>query len=240
MTSLDPPDEPGDLYEARGDVPLASPIMQGDVFAHVSLPGLSEQPLAVAIVMHPCSMRAGDQLRPKITVAAVRPYQRLLDKDWRTGHVNVMPLPHLRNTDDWYAIDFREIATVPSVALSRRARIASSSRQGILLLQQRCAFHLTRLVVPLPNLYEVSLPVFTECELATDWVEAALDAQPGGDEDTTINEADKAFHAYLDEDDRRRRKRLQHSHLHSDLRRECRGEIARRYAASESDRPGRR
>ncbi len=47
-----------------------------------------------------------------------------------------------------------------------------------------------------------------------------------------INEADKAFHAYLDEDDRRRRKRLRQPHLHSDLRRECRREIARRYADS--------
>ncbi|MFN2418807.1 MAG: hypothetical protein ABR593_07785 [Candidatus Limnocylindria bacterium] len=53
---------------------------------------------------------------------------------------------------------------------------------------------------------------------------------PGGDEDATINEAEKAFHAYLDEDDRRRRTRLQQPHLHSDLRRECRREIARRYA----------
>jgi hypothetical protein len=168
------------------------------------------------------------------------PYQRLPDNDWRTGHVNVMPLPHLRNTDDWYAIDFREIATVPNVALSRRARIAACSRQGILLLQQRCAFHLTRLAVPLPNLHEVSLPIFTESELLTDWVEAALEATSDGDEDATINEADKAFHAYLDEDDRRRRKRLQQPHLHSDVRRECRREIDHRYTASEGDRPEQR
>lgn len=230
MTDLDAPDEPGDLYEARGDVPLASPIMQGDVFDHVAVPGLSEHPLTVAVVMHPCSMRSGAQLRSKITVAAVRSYQRLPDSDWRTGHVNVMPLPHLRNTDDWYAIDFREIATVSSVALSRRARVACCSQQGILLLQQRFTFHLTRLVVPLPNLHEVSLPIFTESELLTDWVEAALDATPGGDEEATINDADKAFHAYLDEDDRRQRTRLQQPHLHSDLRRECRREITHRYA----------
>ncbi len=165
MTDLEAPDDPGDLYEARGDVPLALPIMQGDVFDHVSVPGLFES-LTVAVVMHPCSMRAGAQLRPKITVAAVRPYQRLHDDDWRTGHTNVMPLPHLRNTDEWYAIDFREIATVPSAALSRQSRIAACSRQGILLLQQRCAFHLTRLAVPLPNLHEVSLSVFTEIRAA--------------------------------------------------------------------------
>ncbi|MFN2418808.1 MAG: hypothetical protein ABR593_07790 [Candidatus Limnocylindria bacterium] len=158
MTDLDAPDDPGELYEARGDVPLALPIMQGNVYDHVLVPGLSDQPLIVAVVMHPCSMRAGAQLRPKIIITAIRSYQRLRDDDW-TGHGNVMPLPHLRNTDDCYAIDFRELATVPSVALSRRARIAACSRQGILLLQQRCAFHLTRLAVPLPNLYDVALPV---------------------------------------------------------------------------------
>lgn len=231
MTDLDAPEDPGDLFEARGDVPLALPIMQGDVYSDISVPGLPEKPLAVAVVMHPCSMRAGAQLRPKITVAAVHPYQRLRDDDWRTGHVNVMPLPHLRNTADWYAIDFRDIATVPSGSLSRGSRIAACSRQGILLLQQRFAFHLTRLAVPLPNLHEVSLPVLTECELLTDWVEAAMDASPGGDQNATIDEADKAFHAYLDEDDRRRRKLLQQPHLHSDLRRECRREIGRRYTA---------
>lgn len=229
MTELDAPDNPDDLYAARGDVPLALPIMQGDVYANVSVPGLSEEPTTVAIVTHPCSMRAGAQLRPKTTIAAVRSYRRLRREDW-TGHVNVMPLPHLRDTKDWYAIDFRELATVPSVMLSRRARIAACSRQGILLLQQRYAFHLTRLAVPLPNLYEVALPVFTESELLTDWVEAALEATPGGDEDATIKQAEKAFHVYLDEDDRRRRNRFQHAHLHSDLRRECRREIARRYA----------
>lgn len=67
-------------------------------------------------------------------------------------------------------------------------------------------------------------------DVHTDWVEAALDVAPGGDDDATINEAEKAFHAYFDEDDRRRRMRLQQPHLHSDLRRECRREVARRYA----------
>lgn len=86
--------------------------------------------------------------------------------------------------------------------------------------------------MPLPNLHEVSLPIFSESELLTDWVEAALDATPEGDQEATINEADKAFHAHLDEDDRRRRKRLQQPHLHADLHRECRREICRRYAAS--------
>jgi hypothetical protein len=39
--------------------------MQGDAFDNILVPGLSDEPLTVAIVMHPCSMRAGAQLRPK-------------------------------------------------------------------------------------------------------------------------------------------------------------------------------
>lgn len=137
MTDLDAPDNPDSLYLARGDVSLALPVMQGDIYERVTVPGLSEAPLTVAIVMHPCSLRAGSMLRPKITVAAVRPYQRLSDGEWRTGHVNVMPLPHLHDTDDCYAADFRDVAAVPSTALTRTNRIAACSRQGILLLQQR-------------------------------------------------------------------------------------------------------
>ena len=231
MTELDAPDDPGDLYQARGEIPIALPIMQGDVYEGVAVPGLAAEPLTVAIVMHPCSMRAGANLRPKITVAAVTPYQRLRDEDWRTGHVNVMPLPALRQTAHWYAIDFREVAAVPNEVLSLRSRIAACSQQGMLLLQQRYAFHLTRLAVPLANLNQVSLPVFTESELMTDWVEAALDAAADG-ADATVAEAERAFHAYLDEDDRRRRKRLQQPHLHADLRRECRREIAARYPSA--------
>ncbi len=65
MTDLDAPDDPDDLYLARGDVTIALPIMQGDVYDGVTVPGLSEEPLTVAIVMHPCSMRAGAHLRAK-------------------------------------------------------------------------------------------------------------------------------------------------------------------------------
>ncbi len=231
MSELDAPDDPDALYQARGDVPISLPIMQGDVYAGITVPGLADELTTVAIVMHPCSVRAGASLRPKITVAAVTRYQRLRDAEWRTGHVNVMPLPGLRQTADWYAIDFREVAAVPNGVLSPRSRIAACSQQGILLLQQRYAFHLTRLVVPLANLNEVSQPVFTESELLTDWVDAALDVAADG-ADATVAEAERAFHAYLDEDDRRRRKRLQQPHLHADLRRECRREIAARYPSA--------
>lgn len=81
MTDLDAPADSGDLYQARGEVPIALSIMQGDVYEGVVVPGLAEEPMTVAIVMHPCSMRAGANLRPKITVAAVTPYQRLRDAD---------------------------------------------------------------------------------------------------------------------------------------------------------------
>ncbi len=146
-----------------------------------------------------------------------------------------MPLPGLRQTADWHAIDFREVAAIPSTVLSRRSRVAACSRQGILLLQQRFAFHLTRLAVPLANLHEVSLPVFTESELLTDWGEAALDATWSADDEATVAEAEVAFHAYLDEDGQRRRNRLQQAHLHADLRRECRREIASRYPLESTD-----
>jgi len=130
MTHLDAPEASDDLYHARGEVTIALPIMQGDVYEGIVVPGLADEPTTVAIVMHPCSMRAGANLRQKITVAAVKPYQLLRDEDWHTGHVNVMPLPALRQNADGYAIDFRDVAAVPSSVLSLRSRIAACSQQA--------------------------------------------------------------------------------------------------------------
>ena len=131
VTDLDGPEQPGDLYQARGDVPLALPIMQGDVYGDVSVPGLSDKALTVAVVMTqvrcwPAPSCARKSPSPPSTL--ISGYVMMTGE---AGHVNVMPLPQLWNTADWYAIDFRDIAAIPSGSLSRRSRIAACSRQGI-------------------------------------------------------------------------------------------------------------
>ena len=60
--------EPDALYDERADVSRARPLLQGDVFDDVVLPGFGEEPRRVQIVAHPCAMRTGATLTPRITV----------------------------------------------------------------------------------------------------------------------------------------------------------------------------
>jgi hypothetical protein len=70
------PIEQDALYNERTDVSRARPLLQGDVFASVVLPGLGEVAMKVQIVAHPCAMRRGTDLAPRVTVAPVEPYRR--------------------------------------------------------------------------------------------------------------------------------------------------------------------
>src|SRR6266487_1354361 len=125
-----------DLYEARGVVPLARPITQGDIFRNVDIPGFDQQPPAVMITQHPCSMRRGSELRARLSVAAVRPGQKINDGDWQ-GYVWAMLLPNmLGNGQDYYA-DFRDIGSVKTVDLGRSARIVALTNYGVHVLHQR-------------------------------------------------------------------------------------------------------
>ena len=233
LTDMEPMETPPSnerLYEARGEVPIARPITQGDVFGAVTVAGLATRPVDVMIVQHPCSMRSGTALRSKLTVVLVE--QRSMGSGGWAGNVNFMPLPELRAPQDArpYLADLRNLATVDSSALAREVRIAALSNYGILILQQRQAFYLTRVAVQLSTLAQAFEPVSTELELQYDWVEAAMGA---AEEDCEfqgiIHNAEAQFGLYLDENDRRRRKALNDPAARTDVRREIRQEIAARY-----------
>lgn len=59
--------EPDALYDERADVSRARPLLQGDVFDDVILPGFPAVPVKVQIVAHPANRRepdAADHRRP--------------------------------------------------------------------------------------------------------------------------------------------------------------------------------
>lgn len=62
---LERPESEDELYLARGDeVDHYRPVIQGDVFREVAIPGVSEHEFAM-IITHPCTIRGRDgQLRP--------------------------------------------------------------------------------------------------------------------------------------------------------------------------------
>jgi hypothetical protein len=226
---LDSPESSDRLYGERGDVPISLPLMQGDVFQGVEIPGFGGKPIGVQVVMHPCSMRAGTKLRERITVAPVTSYQVINDQVWRR-HVRVMPLPELDATGRNAAAKFLELTSAPSSSLRLDRRIAALSTRGILLLQQRLIYFMTRLKVGLETLHEQVAPVLIEFELQADWVEAALNANDGHQDEKTVSEAAIAFGSWLDEGDRRQR--LQRSTEWAAIRRDARREAARRFVTS--------
>lgn len=186
--------ETGELFDERGDVSRARPLVQGDVFEGVVLPGFGDEPQLVQIVAHPCAMRTGADLTPRITVAPVVPYQPVTGGGWN-GHLRFMPLPGLLDGTN-YATRFVDVTAAPSELLTRARRIASLTHKGIYVLQQRLIKHYTRVEMQLELLRKESAAVLTEAELQWHWVEEILtDAEL---EDDTVVEAEaKVFDGWL-------------------------------------------
>lgn len=213
------------LYDERGEVAWTRPIIQGDVFRDVALPGFDGGPMIVQIVAHPCAMRRGPDLAKRITVAPVAKYQRVQGGAW-DGHLRVMPLADLREDGDTYATRFEDVTGAPSELLTYNKRIASLSNRGIFVLQQRLIKHYTRLTIDIGALREQAAPVLEDAEQERDWIETVLGCQKITVE--LIREQSKAFHAWLTAGDPSRQTLLQQSENHRDIRRQAHAEAVER------------
>lgn len=203
-----------DLFDERGEVSWHRPILQGDVFRDVVLPGFGDGAHYVQILTHPCSMRQGLALNERIQVAPVVEYQKV--KNWNE-HGKVMPMPDLFEDGVHWATRFVDATAAPSSALGMGNRIATLSQPGIFILQQRYVRHTTRVILPLDKFREQSAPVLTEAEIQETWARVVLDgAEPTAE---SIAAAQESFEAWLDENDKERRKALASELNHAGLRR---------------------
>ncbi|QXT63171.1 hypothetical protein [Tessaracoccus palaemonis] len=209
--------EADDLYEERGAVSFSRPILQGDIFEGVVLPGFGDEPKRVQIVTHPCSMRRGPVSNERIQVAPVDSYQKV--GDWN-GHGRVMPLPDLLSDGKWHATKFVDLTAVAAPELTLDRRIASLSHPGIHVLQQRLVWHNTRLTLDLAKFRQQSAPILAEAEMQELWIDAVLDE--GARTADAVEAAGVQFQAWLSEDDNRRRAELDAEANHAKLRRETR------------------
>lgn len=209
MTELATPDDPEDLWLAAdaSDVPRHRMLMQGDLIVVESGP--------VCIVSHACSMRRGSRLHDTQIVAPVRDHHA---GGWR-GNYDWMPLPGARAPSlQNPAACLRELRSEPTTNLQTGERIAVMADTGVHLLQQRMAFHLSRVVIDLRELAEHSAPVLAEAELHEQWV---------GD----LGEArEPEFHEFLDADDRKLRRWLDEARTRPQALRAVREQIACRRA----------
>ena len=220
--------EPDALYDQRADVSRARPLLQGDVFDEVVLPGFGDEPRKVQIVAHPCSMRTGASLTPRITVAPVEPHRQITGKGW-DGNPRLMPLAEL-TADGHFATKFVDVTACPSELLTRDRRIATLSNQGIYVLQQRLIMHYTRTEMGLEVLRSQSAPVLTEAELLWDWLEQVL-TEPEIDNDDLLDAEAEVFETWMREGDPSPQARLRTEIHHTDVRREAQRAAAARAEA---------
>jgi hypothetical protein len=207
------------LYDERGNVSWARPLLQGDVFDGIVLPGFGGQPMKVQTINHPCAMRVGADLTPRITVAPVEPHPRVNGQRGWDGNLRVMPLPELVDGNH-FATKFVDVTAAPAVLLTRPRRIATLSHQGIYVLQQRLIKHYARVEMPLELLRRESAAVLAEGEMQWDWIEDVLTEAELADESAIEAEA-KVFDTWLGEGDPSNRELLRDDIYHTDVRRKA-------------------
>lgn len=169
MSSLDQPESPSDLYQARGsEVTPHRPLLTGDVFESVTIPGVDDGAGLGMLLAHPCSMRRGAHVRDVLQVARVEAGPAITMWD---GNYGAMPLPELLAPGDFRLRATFELAgRVRAVNLPLGRRVACLSSQGIVLLLQRLAFSQTRVAVDLDTLHEAIAHVLEEADLLEDWL----------------------------------------------------------------------
>jgi hypothetical protein len=161
VAELETPDDLESIYLARLDeVAEHRPTFTGDIYQ------LGEGHLVMAL-QHPCALRRGVELHPKLLVARVDP--DTLRSDWAKASFSKMPLPKLIDGKN-YSADFVNLELVESSTLVACQRIAVLSQSGVNLLMQRWVHHNTRFVVPTHSYGDSTLGPFDEADLIEEWV----------------------------------------------------------------------
>jgi hypothetical protein len=159
------------LYRARGDEVIDQrPIFTGDIFFGITVEGETDRK-NVVILQHPCVIRRGVELTPKLLVAEVAPEAILAPSKWATGHYRQLPLAELvpDSTTKNYAAFFDRHHLVRRTDLSLGARVASMSQQGVNLLMQRWVHHNSRVVVPTLDYQTATSSQFEEADIIEEW-----------------------------------------------------------------------
>lgn len=196
-TELDCPSSEEELYYTlEPDCDDLRPICQGDVFRDLCLPGFDDDHDLVMVIGHPCSLRAGPKLRPRLQAVAVRPYQRVPIENWGNSHPKVFPLPLLPLSKHHAAeLSYPGIVTPAQISLDKR--IATLSAPAILLLQQRIVWTSAHAIVKLDTFEDFNAGVLTELELLEFWNEQLCDELEGEERAAALLATAKEFDDYL-------------------------------------------
>lgn len=218
----------GSLYRTRGEeVNAARPILTGDVFADLELPGSTGKMRKrhIMVLQHPCSMRKdGVSLNWQLLVAEVQKRSVLEEGAWQ-GNYGLMPLPDLFPHEEgkrWdYAANFDNLYMVAPATLVDR--VACLDPLGLNLLLQRWVHYSSRVIVPTSNFQEETASYYEEADLVEEWCE-----ERGAETDKEIEEAQRECIEWLregTEDGVTRQKMLKNAQYRSTVRRELRAHL---------------
>jgi hypothetical protein len=224
MADLEIPGSIEDLCLARADdVNPNRPLFTGDVIDGVVVPILGDEPQPVAIVSHPCSMRAGASLAELLHVAPVTLYQAPNDQVWNK-HFKVMPLGPVGGIEHAVA-RLDKMTLVAGAEIEVDKRVFCATRPGINLMRQRLVHHLTRVVVPTFDFDAEAAGAHEEAELLEDWTDEAVRCG------TAVAAACIEFHEWITETDgdRTRQDALVDPQEVPGIRRAMRAELKARY-----------
>lgn len=233
MIALDRPTTADELYLARNEeVEPYRPILTGDVFTEITIPGVAIPHELGMVISHPCNMRVGDRLRENIQMLPIVEYQDVPLEQWVTGgHARVFLLPDSQLLDRPCAARFDETGMVPSQELTHDRRRMCLSERGILLLLQRLVFSLCRADIPIAQFERAVAHVLAEAELLEEWNERLAPAH-GADVAAALAAEATAFDEFMKtmEGELVLRSQLREPHRVPNVRRLVRQEIGRRLA----------
>ncbi|HZM55053.1 MAG TPA: hypothetical protein VFC03_08525 [Acidimicrobiales bacterium] len=210
------------LYRARGDEVVAQrPVFTGDVFFGVSVIG-EDEPKDVLVLQHPCVIRRGLVLTPKLLVAEVRPEGLHRPSKW-DRFPRQMPLAELvvEGTPTHYAAFFVDHQLVRPESLDIDQRVACMSQRGVNLLMQRWVHHNSRVIVPTYDYQDVTSPQYEESDIIEEW---CIDREDDG---VSLDDATVEIDAWLtgDKSPTSPRARLEDPQQRSAIRREVRAHL---------------
>ena len=210
------------LYRARGDEVVAQrPIFTGDVLFGVPVIG-EDEPKNVLVLQHPCVIRRGLVLTPKLLVAEVRPEGVNRPSRW-DRLPRQMPLSQLvvDGTPAHYAAFFVDHQLVRRESLDVNRRVACMSQRGVNLLMQRWVHHNSRVIVPTYEYQDVTSPQYEEADIIEEW---CIDREDDG---RSPDEATVEIDSWLtgDKSPTSPRARLEDPQQRSAIRREVRAHL---------------
>lgn len=211
------------LYRARGaDVVMQRPIFTGDVFFGVVVVG-EDQPKNVIVLQHPCVIRRGVELTPKLLVAGLAQAPPLVPSEWAGGFYRQLPLADLVPDSKWkdFAAFFDRHHLVARTDLTLDKRVASMSQRGVNLLMQRWVHHNSRVIVPTQDYQTATSAQFEEADFIEEW---CIDRKDDG---IALDKANMEVDTWLTggRTDDSPRRRLEDPQQRSAIRREIRAHL---------------